>query len=155
MKTTLEEKKMFSISPASNGPIIFFIIFTLFLLSMMGFFGYIIYSAHAATFDVNDSGLRIHNTIYGKFIPKENMDLNDIRVVNLKTQTDLQPQWRTNGVGLPGYNAGWFNLKDKERALLFVTDRENVVYIPTNLGYSILLSTKEPDKMLNSLKALR
>ena len=112
------------------------------------------FSAHAAKFEVDESGLRIYNTIYGKYIPKENLDLNGIQVVDLKTQTSLQPHLRTNGVGLPGYEAGWFNLKDKERALLFVTDRENVVYIPT-LGYSILLSTKDTNKMVDSLQSLR
>jgi Bacterial PH domain len=150
-----KEGKMFDISPASNGPVIFFIILSLFLVLLIGLFGYIVFSAHAAKFEVGESGLRIYNTIYGKFIPKENLDLNGILVVDLKTQTSLQPQLRTNGVGLPGYEAGWFNLKDKERALLFVTDRENVVYIPTNLGYSILLSTKDTNQMLDSLQSLR
>jgi hypothetical protein len=150
-----KEMKMFSITPASSGPVIFFAVLSLFLLVMLGFFGYIIFSAHAARFDVTESGLQIHNTVYGKSIPVQNLDLDNVQVVNLKTQTDLQGQWRTNGVGLPGYSAGWFKLKNGEKALLFVTDSENVIYIPTNLGYSVLLSTKEAAKMRDALRALQ
>ena len=105
---------MFDISPASNGPVMFFIILSLFFVLLIGLFGYMVFSAHAAKFEVDESGLRIYNTIYGKFIPKENLDLNGILIVDLKTQTSLQPQLRINGVGLPGYEAGWFNLKDKK-----------------------------------------
>ena len=146
--------KTFIITPASSGPIIFFIVLTPVLLTMLGFSAYILFSAHSAKFEITDSGLNIRNTIYGRFIPKENIDLNNARIVNLNTQTDLQPKWRTNGVGLPGYNAGWFKLKNGEKTLLFVTDRGKVVYIPTTLGYPILLSTGNPDEMVVALQTL-
>jgi len=146
---------MFHISPASSGPIIFFVVLSLFLIALLGFFGYIIVSAHTARFDVTEAGLQIRNTVYGKFIPRQSMDLSNIQVVNLKTNTDLQAQWRTNGVGLPGYAAGWFKLKNGEKALVFMTDSEHVLYIPTNLGYAVLLSTPDTDKMRNALMALR
>jgi len=35
------------------------------------------------------------------------------------------------------------------RVLLFVTDRTKIVYIPTKDGYSVLLSPKHPEEMLN------
>ena len=80
--------KEFGIVPASGGPVILFIILALLLLSVIGFFSYILFSARAAKFEITGSGLRIYNTIYGKIIPKENMDLNGIQIVNLKTQTN-------------------------------------------------------------------
>ncbi len=58
---------------------------------------------------------------------------------------------RTNGAGLPGYQAGWFRLQSGEKALVFVTDLERVVYVPTNEGYSLLLSVEEPDEFLDAL----
>jgi hypothetical protein len=53
---------------------------------------------------------------------------------------------------LPGYSAGWFRLRNGEKALAFVTDRQRVLYFPTWKGYSILLSVAEPDAMLAALR---
>ena len=63
------------------------------------------------------------------------------------------PRWKTNGVGLPGYQAGWFRLRRGGKALLFVTDRTRVVFVPTNEGYSVLLSVPDPDVFLRTLRA--
>jgi len=38
--------------------------------------------------------------------------------------------------------------------LPFATDRTKVVYIPTNDGYSVLLSPKHPEEMLNWMEEL-
>ena len=65
--------------------------------------------------------------------------------------SELKPARRTNGIGLPGYSEGWFKLANGERALLFVSDKVNVVYIPTREGYSVLLSTANHEEFLESL----
>ena len=49
---------------------------------------------------------------------------------------------------MPGYNAGWFRLKNGSKALLALTDRSSVVYIPTTEDYSILLSVADPEAFL-------
>jgi hypothetical protein len=56
------------------------------------------------------------------------------------------------GTGLPGYAAGWFRLTNGERALLYVTTRERVLYVPTQAGYALLLSPSDPDGMLADLR---
>jgi hypothetical protein len=72
-------------------------------------------------------------------------------VVNLSETPEYQPTLRTNGLGLPGYQAGWFRLRRAGKGLLFLTDRSHVVVIPTRLGYTILLSTPEPERMVEAL----
>ena len=58
------------------------------------------------------------------------------------------------GTGLPGYQAGWFRLRNGEKALLYLTDRARAVYIPTTAGYSLLLSPADPDGFLSQLRSL-
>jgi hypothetical protein len=58
------------------------------------------------------------------------------------------------GTGLPGYQAGWFRLRNGEKALLDLTDRRRAVYIPTGAGYSLLLSPADPDGFLSRLRAV-
>jgi hypothetical protein len=72
-------------------------------------------------------------------------------LVDLDADSTLRPVRRTNGIGLPGLSEGWFRLANGEKALMFVTDRDGVVYIPTRDGYSVLLSTVTPDEFLESL----
>ena len=55
------------------------------------------------------------------------------------------------GTALGGYSAGWFRLRSGEKALLYLTDRRRVVYIPTLDGYSLLLSQGEPRRFLDAL----
>ncbi len=71
--------------------------------------------------------------------------------MNLNVEVELRPVRRTNGISLLGLSEGWFKLANSERALMFVTDRDNVVYMPTREGCSVLLSTVNPEKFLESL----
>jgi hypothetical protein len=59
------------------------------------------------------------------------------------------------GTGLPGYKAGWFRLRNGERALLYLTDRARAVYGPTSAGYGLLLSPAEPDAFHAALRSMR
>jgi hypothetical protein len=75
------------------------------------------------------------------------------RRVVLAREAELQPTRRTMGTGLPGYQAGWFRLRNGEKALLYLTDQARAVYIPTTLGYSVLLSPVDPDAFLAALRS--
>ena len=44
------------------------------------------------------------------------------------------------GTGLPGYQAGWFRLRNGDRALVYLTDRSKAVYVQTTDGYGVMLS---------------
>jgi hypothetical protein len=55
------------------------------------------------------------------------------------------------GTGLPGYRAGWFRLRNGEKALLYLTDANRAVYIPTTAGYGVLFSPVDPEAFLAAL----
>ena len=59
---------------------------------------------------------------------------------------------RSNGVGLANYRVGWFRLKNGQRALCFLTRTDSVLYLPTNQSFVLLLSTSEPERLLNALE---
>jgi hypothetical protein len=56
------------------------------------------------------------------------------------------------GSGLPGYAGGWFRLRNGERALVYLTDRRNAVIVPTDLGYTILVSPGDPSGFVEALR---
>jgi hypothetical protein len=147
-------ERIFGIIPASPAPYIVIWVISLILLAIIGMFIYVGYSSRHVNFTVNDQGLCIGPGFYGRFIPAEDIDKEGVKVVNLDVDSDYQPRWRTNGAGLPGYSAGWFKLANKEKALVFLTDRSRVVYIPTNKEYSVLLSVREAEELADVIKNL-
>jgi len=122
------------------------------LLVVGGVMGFFAYQARHATFSLTGKGLKIGPGLYGRLIPWEIIDTANVRVINLDLEKEYRAKWRMNGAGLPGYSAGWFKLYNQEKALLFVTDSKNVVYIPTRDNYSVLLSVREADGMVNTIQ---
>jgi hypothetical protein len=148
--------KVFGIIPASSGAFtflwIFGIVIGVILIGVIGLFASFGYQAKHATFTLTDQGLRIGPGLYGRTIPKDNIDAAGVRVIDLNLEKDYQPKWRTNGAGLPGFSEGWFKLQNKEKALLFVTDRSSVVYIPTTGNFSVMLSVPNAAEMVDAIQ---
>ncbi len=149
-------EKVFGIIPAASGPYVFIWVFSVVIgliligvIVMLAIFGY---QAKHVAFTLTDTGLSIGPGFYSRTIPKEDINAEGVKVINLNVEKDYLPKWRTNGAGLPGYSAGWYKLQNKEKALVFVTDRSSVVYIPTTDNYSVMLSVREADVMVQAIQ---
>jgi hypothetical protein len=160
----------FSIAPASTKSLFFVVplllpvvwaaaqfpalIFPLGFLSLIMFLvvAFPIYSSRKVGIQAEDRQIRIRGDMYGRNITVSSLNLAMAKIVNLDEHRELRPKWRTNGIGLPGYQAGWFKLADGEKALLFVIDPKAVVYVPTDEGYALLVSVAEAPRFLASLK---
>jgi hypothetical protein len=124
------------------------------LVLVLVFVGWSVLGARWSRFEVSRDGLRLTGDWYGRTVPVEQLRIGEARSVDLSSEPSLAPRTRTLGPGLPGYQAGWFRLRNGERALLYVTDRRRVVYVPTTAGYGLLLSPAEPDAFLSALRAV-
>tara|TARA_B100000315_G_scaffold214356_1_gene212894 strand:- start:25 stop:474 length:450 start_codon:yes stop_codon:yes gene_type:complete len=145
-------ERTFEITMTSSAPLIFMASVSIFFILLIGLFVFIGYSIRNTKFEVTDQGLRIKGGIYGRFIHNEEIIGENVKIIDLNADLGYKPRIRTNGIGLPGYSEGWFKLKNKEKALLFVTDRSNVVYIPTKQDYSVLLSASDPEEFYQVTK---
>lgn len=148
----MEMKELFPMIPASAKALWFFGAILLFLLALFGLFSYIAYSSRSVEFELSKAGLRIRGGLYARMIPAGSLISAESRQIDLLEATSYKPRVRTNGIGLPGYAAGWFRLRNGEKALLFVTDQSSVVYVATREGYSVLMSVEEPETFLQSLR---
>lgn len=102
--------------------------------------------------EVDEAGIRLHGDMYGRFIPRAALRTKEVRAVDLDREPALQPASRRFGTGLPGYSSGWFRLQNGEKALVYLTDRSRVVYIPTTQGFSVLVSTDKPERLVAALR---
>jgi hypothetical protein len=123
-----------------------------FLLLLAGSFGYFLYSSYHTTVEVTSSTLRIKGALYSRSIPLADIVVTDAEVVDLGVTKQFAPKLRTNGIGVPGYQAGWFKLENGRKALLHVTKKSNVLVLPTVHDYDVLLSIAEAEAFLDRLR---
>ena len=152
------EPKVFVMAPASSsamgwmwGVMAGVALLTLGTLALLG---WSFYAARHASFDLTSEGLKIRADIYGRSVPASSLVKEGARRLDFSASSEFLPRWRTNGIGLPGYQAGWFKLRNSEKALLFLSDRSKAVYVPTREGYALILSPDDPDRFLAELKAM-
>ncbi|HUF27716.1 MAG TPA: PH domain-containing protein [Gemmatimonadaceae bacterium] len=110
--------------------------------------------SRSSRFELSADGLRIRGDLYGRLIPIPQLRGGSARQIDLAAERELRPTVRTFGTAVGGYASGWFRLASGEKALLYVTDRRRVVYIPTTEGYSLLLSVQEPELFVSRLREI-
>ena len=142
----------FSIAPGGAKALWFTFVIALLLLVVIVILVFSGYSSQKTNFQISSQGLRIKGDLYGRLIPQSKLVTESAREINLYHESQYQPKLRTFGTGLPGYQAGWFRLKNGDRALLYLTDYNRVVLIPTTDDYLLLLSIQQPDQFLASLR---
>jgi hypothetical protein len=145
---------VFPIAPAESRYLWFLIPVIVLLLGGVALLVTSVRGAHASRFEIRADGLRLGGDLYGRLVPKSQLRLELARRVDLGREEELRPKSRRMGTALPGYQAGWFRLRNGEKALLYLTDRTRAVYIPTTAGYSLLLSPADPDGFLSQLRSV-
>jgi len=152
------ETVVYSIIPAGHKPlfwiagIIGFVI--LVMLSVTVAMVVTWHGSQSARFEVSPAGLTLRGDFYGRDIPLAQLRGAEARVVDLRAGPALSPVSRRFGTGLPGYGAGWFRLANGEKALIYFTGGDRVVYVPTRNDYVVMLSVDHPDKMVNQIRTL-
>ena len=120
------------------------------LVIIAALFAGIIFAAKNTSIAIKDNMLVINSFIYGLKIPIENILTNEIKTINLKTDKEYGVQIRTNGIALPGFVSGWMRLKNGKKALVFLTNPENVLLIPTN-DFLVMFSMKKTDEFIDKI----
>lgn len=143
---------VFPIVPATTKAWGFIIAICIVMVAVLALMVYIGYSSRHSQVIVEGDRIKLRGDLWGRTIPFNKLDVGRAQIMDLTKDSEYRPKWRTCGTGMPGYASGWFKLYNKEKALLYLTRRDNVVYIPTHDGYSLLLSVQEPDRFLTMLQ---
>ena len=144
--------EVFAISPASPKPLWLLTIICALLALVLIALAYTAYSSRHSRVEVDNEGIRLVGDFWGREIPLRLLDISNARILDLTADTEYIPKRRTFGTGLPGYASGWFRLRNGDKALLYLTRRQQVAYIPTFDGYSLLLSIEEPERFIARLQ---
>ncbi len=143
----------FPIAPATSRSLWFVIPIAMVLLAAAVTLAMTALGPKRARYELSPDGIAFRGDMYGRgLIPAGELRGGSARIVDLARDPDLAPRWRTLGTGLPGYKAGWFRLKNGEKALVSLTDTHRAVYVPTTRGYALLVSPAHPDSFLAAIR---
>lgn len=143
--------EVFPIAPGAAKSLWFLGAVCALLLGVLAVLLWTTWSIRHSRVEVGPAGVRLVGDLWGRTIPYERLDLTGARVVDLEREPELRPRSRTMGTGLPGYASGWFRLAGGGKALVYLTDRRKVAYIPTRDDYALLLGVGEPERLLEAL----
>lgn len=96
--------------------------------------------------------LRVKAAMFNHRVDASELDMARARIVDLDERTELKPILKAFGMALPGFQAGWFLLRDRSRAFCLLTTRRRVLWLPTRTGKSLMLSLERPDALLDALR---
>ena len=65
--------------------------------------------------------IRVRAGFYTHQVLRSEVDWHNSSVLDLEQRPGLKPGLRLNGIGLPGYRAGWYRLANGKRAFVLLT----------------------------------
>jgi hypothetical protein len=110
----------------------------------------IVAAVHRRSLRLSKSALTLRAGFYKRTLPRASLKVDAGVVGSLFDQRAYAPRWRTNGIRVPGFQAGWFRLVNGEKAFVLLTDPRVVTYLPTTAGYALVVSTSELLRALSS-----
>ena len=146
------DHEVFPIARGSSAPLWFCGVIGVLVFGLGAFLGTLwLFGSRIVTLEVSDRGVRVRGDVYGRFIPREALRVEQAKVLDLATDPGYSPVARTNGIGLPDYQSGWFRLANGSSALLFVTNWSRAVRVPTTERFDLLVSPSDPQAFLAAL----
>jgi len=111
------------------------------MIAMAGLLvGGVLWAVRRRSLTLTASELIVRAGFYTRRIPRSALRVAEAIECSLFEQRELAPRWRTNGMRVPGFQAGWFRLVNKEKALVLITDPRHVTCLPTTAGFMLLVS---------------
>jgi len=135
-------KPVFSATVASYVILIFIFVLFVFLAIMF-------LSAGNYQLSLENDQINIKSFFYNTSLPLSDIDIENVKTINMNAADGISI--RINGISLPGLKIGWFSGNGKKYKM-YVTDRTNVVLIPTKKNYDILFSSRDAAAIVEEIK---
>jgi len=114
-------------------------------------FCWMLWQQGRSSLHVSADSLTLNVPFYGRTIPLSSVHADSIRVLSSEDASEWGFSIRTNGIGLPAYQVGWFRTRAGHKVLAARTTGTHVL-IPTDLGYSLIVSSDDPGMLMRDLR---
>ena len=131
--------------PAATLSVWVFALIMICLIAIMGVFGWFLYWSKHSRFSIESGKLVIDAGFYSRQIELKDIVPDTIGLVSFEHAPALRPTLRINGIGLPGYKAGWYRVASGEKALLHMTSQDSMLGFKTRQEYWVILSIAQAE----------
>lgn len=128
------------------------IILALAIMPLMA--GLLAWLMHHRSVTLSPGGMRIRGLPWARIVPFDDLDIANVRIVNLEDQRSIRPGFKIVGASLPGFRSGWFRLHDARRAYVLLTDWRRTIELPRKDGRVYLFSLQRPESFIDALGKL-
>ncbi len=106
-------------------------------------------------FTLTRESLVVHDRFYPVTLLREEVDLANVRVLNLRTETQWRPTIRTNGFSNAHYHSGWFRVSGGQSVRIYRANRSVLVLLPgKGTSEATMLEVADPDGFVRDLRNL-
>ncbi len=107
------------------------------------------YAPGAPKYTLTPDKLTIHDRFYPVTINAADVDVADVRIVDIRTDPAWQPTARTNGFSNSHYHSGWFRVANGAKARMYWANKTRLVLLPPRgIGSPVLLQVNDPEQFV-------
>ena len=112
----------------------------------------LIYSPGPPELTLTSNSLTIHDHFYPVTVNAADIDIADIKVVNIRTDQAWKPTFRTNGFANTHYHSGWFRVASGSVRMYWADGTKLVLLPPRRSGTPILFQVSDPDQFVDRIR---
>ena len=110
------------------------------------------YAPGPPSYTLNHDALEIQDAFYPVTLKASSVNVDALRIVDLRDDTEWVPTRRTNGFANSHYQSGWYVVKNGIKVRLYRAGGERLVLIPRVGGDApVLLQADDPDRFVQDL----
>jgi hypothetical protein len=123
---------------------------TLMILPLLAIF---LYSPGPPKYTITSEGLTIHDRFYPVTVKAADVDVEHVKVVDIRADPHWRLTARTGGIGLKHYKAGWFRVAGGEKVRMYRTTSPRLVLLPPK-GQSapVLMEAQKPEAFIQEVQ---
>ncbi len=112
-----------------------------------------LYSPGAPSYSLTGTSLSIHDRFYPVTVTAADVNVNQIRVVNIGDDSEWRPTERTNGFANAYYRSGWFRVANGQNVRMYWASGKRLVLLPPKgQGNAVLLEVNRPQEFVQELR---
>jgi len=112
-----------------------------------------LYAPGPPSYTLTSDALTIHDRFYPVAAHASEVDVDQIRVIDLDRDAEWRPTLRTNGFANSHYQSGWFRVASGQTVRMYRAGGRRLVLLPPKgAGTAVLLDAVDPDRLASEIR---
>jgi len=112
-----------------------------------------LYSPGPPSYTLTATSLTVHDRFYPVTVNAADLDVTQIRVVDIGRNSEWRPVERTNGFANSHYRSGWFRVANGQKVRMYWASGKRLVLMPPKgHGNAVLLEVNRPEEFVGELR---